>query len=202
VANTAIRHVTNTFKAMKEARLANHDAYIKALPYFAIYEQYNGHPPINPHVLSTLRRQLHEAEVDLRRNIDSDWRQCVVRYPEVLTHYYSMVNVNIPKDASPPAGLIPAVPTLMPQAKIAPPPERARSTTGTTVKWYHRKEANSALKHFPACDKSQVYQTTLFQAAYLAPHPATTHLVLAQECRTGFQMAYQDLVLWVGYRLA
>jgi hypothetical protein len=132
VANTAIRHVTNTFKAMKDARLVNHDAYTKALPYFAVYEQYNGHPPLNPHIIANLRRQLHEADVDLRRNIDSDWRQCVVRYPEVLNHYYSLVNINIPKEASPPVGLIAAVPSLLPQGKT-PPLERARSTTGTTA---------------------------------------------------------------------
>lgn len=117
---------------MKQARLANHHAYIRTLPYWDMYEQYQGKPPIHPGHVQELRRRIAEADDDLRRSIDGDWRQCVVRYPEVLNHYYSLVTVNTPKVVSPPQGLIVAPPTFMSQP-ARPPLERARSTTGAST---------------------------------------------------------------------
>ncbi|KAF2674385.1 hypothetical protein BT63DRAFT_8850 [Microthyrium microscopicum] len=147
VANHAISHVTNTFKAMKETRLSNYNAYIKALPYISIYEQYHGRPPLHPNVLQELRRQIHEADVDLRNQIDGDWRNCVVRYPEVLTYYYSMVNIQTPKDVNGPTNIIAPVPSF--QSVTRPPIERSRSTTGTssaTKKTRRNSKTTSSIK--------------------------------------------------------
>ena len=117
---------------MKEARLTSHAAYLRSLPYYNYYEEFNGHPPLHPHIVHTLSLQIAEADYQLRRDIDSDWRSCVIRYPDVLAHYFSVVKVTLPQDPLPPpaAGTLGAAPPL---GFIAPPPSRALSYAGSTV---------------------------------------------------------------------
>jgi hypothetical protein len=40
----------------------------------------------------------------MRQGIDQDWKDCVVRYPQVLAHYYNQVQMQIPAQASSPFG--------------------------------------------------------------------------------------------------
>lgn len=54
-----------------------------------------------------------------------------MRYPEVLNHYYSMVGVNIPKEAASPMDLIPPVPML--STVKTSPLERTKSITRDTA---------------------------------------------------------------------
>jgi hypothetical protein len=116
---------------MKEARLTSHAAYIRSLPYYNYYEEFNGHPPLHPHIVHTLSLQIAEADYQLRRDLDSDWRSCVIRYPDVLAHYFSVVKVTLPQDPQPPpAGSALAAPPL---GFIAPPPSRALSYVGSSA---------------------------------------------------------------------
>jgi len=113
---------------MKEARLASHAAYIRALPYYTYYEEYNGHPPLHPHVTATLNHQIAQADWDLQRNIDADWRSCVIRYPEVLAHYYTLVRITLPNEAIPPSA-----PSYIAPAGLLTPNSTSESQARFTV---------------------------------------------------------------------
>lgn len=51
--------------------------------------------------VTQLRTQIQDAHAELKRGIDADWRSSVLRYPEVLDYFYSLVEVRIPDDRSP-----------------------------------------------------------------------------------------------------
>lgn len=97
---------------MKSYRLVQCDAQIKALPYFPQYQQYRGRPPIHPMYIEELKRQMGEAHWDLQRGINNDWKNCVVRYPEVLAHFYSQVKVNPSNSPTVPQPFFPSPPSL------------------------------------------------------------------------------------------
>jgi len=61
--------------------------------------EYSGKPPIHPAYIAQLQGQIAEAHADLKRGIDADWRASVLRYPEVLDYFYSLVEVLIPDNA-------------------------------------------------------------------------------------------------------
>jgi hypothetical protein len=63
--------------------------------------QYSGRPPIHPAYISQLQGQIAEAHAELKRGIDADWRASVLRYPEVLDYFYSLVELSIPSERSP-----------------------------------------------------------------------------------------------------
>lgn len=131
VAQRAVKHVTQTFDAMKEARLATYAADLKSIPYFHIYEQYKGRPPLHPQYIAQIQRQIAQFEYDLRRNIDSDWRSCVLRYPEVLGHFFSLINVTLPKEAEAPASILPTFPAFPPSPTLTN--SKTKSTTGSAT---------------------------------------------------------------------
>jgi len=109
--------------------MANYGAYITQLPNYAFYAQYHGRPPLHPQVLFQLQRQIAEAKADLRRDIDQDWKACVLRYPEVLAHYYSLINIHLPRAFDPPvlSGLVP------PPAPAPPPPAQQPNNAATAA---------------------------------------------------------------------
>jgi hypothetical protein len=41
------------------------------------------------------------ADMELKRGIDEDWKASVQRYPDVLEYYYSLVDVSLPADDDP-----------------------------------------------------------------------------------------------------
>jgi hypothetical protein len=123
--------VTSSFAAMKEARLDSHRAYIRALPYFNLYEQYGGRPPLHPHYIANLHRQIRDADMDLRRNIDADWKSCVIRYPEVLAFYYSQINIVTPKQPELPSPLSQIA--TMPRFNTPKPMSALTSTGGRST---------------------------------------------------------------------
>jgi hypothetical protein len=147
VANNATKHILASYATMKEARLASHAAYIRGLPHYSYYEEfkYYGHPPLHPHIVHTLSLQIAEADYQLRRDLDSDWRSCVIRYPEVLAYYFSIVKVTLPSDPAPPPAANPLGATP-PLGFIAPPPSRALSYAGSTVSALKKKKERAGSK--------------------------------------------------------
>jgi hypothetical protein len=145
VANHAITYVTNSFTQMKNARLANYQAYIKALPYWPMYQQHRGQPPLHPHIVAELRYKIQQADQNLRQNIDADWKDCVIRYPDVLAHYYSLVNVTMPKDVDPPFGTMPTLPTMNQPFSIAPAAAAAAQPRAASVANDQKKQRRKSM---------------------------------------------------------
>lgn len=42
--------------------------------------------------------EIHQAEAELKRGINDDWRASVQRYPEVLEYFYGLVDLGLPGD--------------------------------------------------------------------------------------------------------
>ena len=91
----------NAFERLKTIRKQAQTAYLKSLPYYDIYMQYSGAPPISPHYIQQLHRQITEAHAEFRRGVDLDWRASVLRYPEVLDYFYGLVELKYPEENSP-----------------------------------------------------------------------------------------------------
>ncbi|KAF1952469.1 hypothetical protein CC80DRAFT_422411 [Byssothecium circinans] len=97
----ARQHILNQFERLTSTRKAAHAAYLNSLPNYSIYMQYSGHPPIHPIYIDNLQRQIAEAHAELKRGTDADWRASVLRYPEVLDYFYSLVELRLPSNRSP-----------------------------------------------------------------------------------------------------
>jgi hypothetical protein len=63
--------------------------------------KYSGRPTIPQPYISLLQNQITEARMELKRGIDADWRAYVLRYPEVLDYFYSLVQLRIPDPEDP-----------------------------------------------------------------------------------------------------
>lgn len=87
--------VHSDFNTRVATRKATHALYLAGLPYYNLYLQYSGRPPLHPTQLASLQVQIHEASVTLKRGIDGDWRAAVMRYPDILDHYYSLVDLRV-----------------------------------------------------------------------------------------------------------
>ncbi|KAF2178231.1 hypothetical protein K469DRAFT_731721 [Zopfia rhizophila CBS 207.26] len=101
VISHARQHILNGFERLTSARKQAHSTYLSSLPFYSVYMQYSGHPPIHPTHLAQLQAQISEAHAELKRGIDADWRASVLRYPEVLDYFYSLVELRLPNDRSP-----------------------------------------------------------------------------------------------------
>lgn len=97
----ARQHILNAFERLTSTRKQAHAAYLSSLPNYSIYMQYSGHPPIHPAYISQLQGQIAEAHAELKRGIDADWRASVLRYPEVLDYFFSLVDLRLPSERSP-----------------------------------------------------------------------------------------------------
>ncbi|KAI9665606.1 MAG: hypothetical protein M1829_005686 [Trizodia sp. TS-e1964] len=84
-------HVLQSFNSLSSNRQAQHAAHIAALQRDAAY-YYNR--PVNP-------IDIQNADFELKRGIDEDWRTSVRRYPEVLDYFYNLVKMSLPSDQSP-----------------------------------------------------------------------------------------------------
>lgn len=51
--------------------------------------------------MAQLQAQIAEAHHELKRGVDADWRASVLRYPEVLDYFYSLVELKLPSERSP-----------------------------------------------------------------------------------------------------
>ncbi|KAF2203992.1 hypothetical protein GQ43DRAFT_429405 [Delitschia confertaspora ATCC 74209] len=101
VVSHARQHILNAFERLSSARKQSTAQYLGSLPYYSVYVQYSGRPPIHPMHLAPLQAQISEAHADLKRGIDADWRSSVLRYPEVLDYFYSLVELRLPSPTSP-----------------------------------------------------------------------------------------------------
>ena len=97
----ARQHILNAFERLTSSRKQAHATYLSSLPNYAVYMQYSGHPPIHPAYIAQLQAQISEAHAELKRGIDADWRASVLRYPEVLDYFYSLVSLRLPDERSP-----------------------------------------------------------------------------------------------------
>ncbi|KAK8159843.1 hypothetical protein IWX90DRAFT_389804 [Phyllosticta citrichinensis] len=98
VVNHSRTHILQAFERLSSRRKTAHNAYLSSLPFYSIYVQYHGTPPLHPTALNTLRAQIAEANAELKRGIDNDWRLSVLRYPEVLDYFYGLVELGLPPD--------------------------------------------------------------------------------------------------------
>ena len=101
VISHARQHINEAFERLAAARNQAHAAYLASLPYYSVYAQYAGRPPLHPAHLAQLQAQLADAHAELERGIDADWRTSVLRYPEVLDYFYSLVALRLPSERSP-----------------------------------------------------------------------------------------------------
>jgi hypothetical protein len=101
VIKNAKKHILKAFETHTGARKTSHSRYLDSLPNYDIYMRYSGRPPINPVYIASLQEQLREAQTELKRGIDADWRVSVLRYPVVLDYFYSLVELRTPSDQSP-----------------------------------------------------------------------------------------------------
>lgn len=99
--NHARQHILRAFERLTSTRKQAHGAYLSSLPNYEIYMRFSGHPPIHPMYVATLQTQIAEAHAELKRGIDADWRASVLRYPEILDYFYSLVDLRLPSDRSP-----------------------------------------------------------------------------------------------------
>ncbi|KAF2874548.1 hypothetical protein BDV95DRAFT_604718 [Massariosphaeria phaeospora] len=100
VISHARQHILNAFERLTSTRKQAHSSYLASLPNYSIYMQYSGHPPIHPMYISQLQGQIAEAHAELKRGIDADWRASVLRYPEVLDYFYSLVELRVPSNTA------------------------------------------------------------------------------------------------------
>lgn len=100
---------------------------VMKIPYFPMYQQHRGHPPLDPRIIIEIQHRLGEAEMRLKQGIDYDWKQCVVRYPEVLAHYYTLIKIPLPNAPESPFGqaLAGGGQTRPPSVVNPPPPPQS-----------------------------------------------------------------------------
>lgn len=93
--------------------------YLQNLPYWPLYMESRGRPNLHPQIVADLQRRIADAQLDLKRGIDADWKECVVRYPQVLAHFYGQLSVKIPREAEMPF----SNPVNNGQPRAPPPPQ-------------------------------------------------------------------------------
>jgi hypothetical protein len=137
VTNNAINTITTLYNKKKELRKGQYIDHLRSLPYWPIYEQYRGRPPLHPHLVAQLQRQIADADAELKRGIDADWKSCVVRYPEVLAHFYGQINPAIPRNVEMPFAGNPQpatrAPSVNPQAQAARQQQGAQISRSSTA---------------------------------------------------------------------
>lgn len=100
VLNQARLQVLHLFARAKASRLEAHIQYLHTLPYYGLWQHYNGRPPLPPREFAYLQDQLRNAENNLRMGVDSDWRKACLMYPEMLDYFFGLVEINFPDEKS------------------------------------------------------------------------------------------------------
>jgi len=152
VTNQAINAITAVFNKKKEARKAMFEAQLSSIPYWPQFQQYRGRPPLHPHIIADIQRRMAEADLNLKRGIDYDWKNCVIRYPDVLGHFYQQVKIMPPREPESPFGTAlagggaPRPPSVVniPRPQAAPP-SIMRSATAPPKKQRRTSKVNMEL---------------------------------------------------------
>jgi hypothetical protein len=167
VAHNAVKYVTQSFETLKEARMAAFTAEIQAIPYYDLYYEHRGRPPIPAQLVNGVEQRIATAEMELHYKIDNDWRNCVLKYPEVLAHYFSLVNLTLPKQVEAPASIIPTSPAYLPTL----PASKGRSMSGGSQKKARRVSLTMAAP--PEVDEQAIEaMTKIFSGQKLSGHKA------------------------------
>ncbi|KAF2458748.1 hypothetical protein BDY21DRAFT_211208 [Lineolata rhizophorae] len=98
VVHKSREYVLRKYNQAVATRKAQQAEYLHRLPCYGLYVQYQGQPPLQPAALLQLKAQMADADARLRRAVDDDWRACCLQYPEVLDHFYSLVEWRVPND--------------------------------------------------------------------------------------------------------
>ncbi|KAF3006659.1 hypothetical protein E8E13_008312 [Curvularia kusanoi] len=98
VITNARQHIQFAFQRLVNIRQTAQTAYLNSLPNYEIYMRFSGAPPIHHFAIQQLQSQIAEAHADFKRGIDLDWKASVLRYPEVLDYFYSLVELRLPND--------------------------------------------------------------------------------------------------------
>ncbi|KAF1929978.1 uncharacterized protein M421DRAFT_419012 [Didymella exigua CBS 183.55] len=96
----ARHHIQLAFQRLSSIRQHAQTAYLNSLPHYDVYMRFSGAPPIHPLAIAQLQSQIAEAHAEFKRGIDLDWRASVLRYPEVLDYFYSLVDLKLPGEDS------------------------------------------------------------------------------------------------------
>ncbi|GAB7349220.1 hypothetical protein MBLNU459_g8384t1 [Dothideomycetes sp. NU459] len=64
----------------------------------ADYVMYKGSPPISAPQMYELRAGINAADRALQSGIDADWQASLQKYPEVLDHFFSLVELTVPSE--------------------------------------------------------------------------------------------------------
>lgn len=91
-------HIQQAFQRLTHIRQQAQTAYLQSLPNYDVYMRFSGAPPIHPMFIQQLQSQIAEAHAEFKRGIDLDWKASVLRYPEVLDYFYSLVELRLPGD--------------------------------------------------------------------------------------------------------
>ncbi|KAH6635537.1 hypothetical protein B0J18DRAFT_462616 [Chaetomium sp. MPI-SDFR-AT-0129] len=81
-------YILEYFRLLTDRRKEAHTQHLERITAHA-YHYY--HAPPHP-------TELANAQTQLKRGIDEDWRASVQRYPEVLEYFYSLVELTLPDD--------------------------------------------------------------------------------------------------------
>ena len=84
-------YILSYFTMLTTRRKELHAAHIQRLTDRAY--RYYGAPPHPSEIVN--------ADIELKRGIDDDWKASVQRYPEVLDYYYGLVDLSLPGDDEP-----------------------------------------------------------------------------------------------------
>lgn len=101
VLDNSRNHILRMFEHAKAVRYDAHLAYLQSLPFYSLYQHYNGNPPLRPNELQYLQGQLRNADTNLRIGVDADWRTACLAYPDTLDYYFRMVEIRLPNDKDP-----------------------------------------------------------------------------------------------------
>jgi hypothetical protein len=84
-------YILSYYEVLTARRKEAHAIHLASIQERAAY-YYRAHPHPS---------EIMAADAELKRGIDEDWRASVQRYPEVLEYYYSLVDMNLPRDDEP-----------------------------------------------------------------------------------------------------
>lgn len=91
-------HILTTSRRLSRRRPRPIVVILSRLPFFGLFAQCDGCPPLPRHGLVQLRADIADAETNFQRNVDADWRASCVKYPEVLDFFWSLVEIKVPSD--------------------------------------------------------------------------------------------------------
>jgi hypothetical protein len=74
---------------------------ISSSPYYSLYVQYNGKPPLTPAQIHMVQEHMRRADAQLQAGIDADWRTACKQYPTIFEYYFNLVDVALPANDDP-----------------------------------------------------------------------------------------------------